>query len=106
MKSFGPMKFSLPFFLLGATLILAPQSRAQAEVAPDHFDGTDSWAATTVAKVVAPKAKPAYRSAALQTKKQHAPATPQLTAAKNLSDPQPRALLLTDDKRKSPTRKP
>jgi len=38
MKLFGAIKFWMPLVGLGAALVLAPQSRAQADVAPDHFD--------------------------------------------------------------------
>jgi hypothetical protein len=44
MKSFDSCKLPLVLLALGGVLVLAPGARAQSDVAPDHFDGTDSWA--------------------------------------------------------------
>jgi hypothetical protein len=66
MKSFISLRLPLVIFVLGGAFLLVPQSRAQSEVAPDHFDGTDSWAAAASAKVHASKPK-----------SNSAPATPQ-----------------------------
>lgn len=37
--------FKMPVILVGLamTLVLSPACKAQFEIAPDHFDGTDSW---------------------------------------------------------------
>jgi len=43
MKSFGMLKLPLMLVGFGAALLLAPSCKAQSEVNPDHFDGTDSW---------------------------------------------------------------
>lgn len=45
MKSSTLLRMTLGLASLSITLLAAPASRAQADVAPDHFDGTDSWAA-------------------------------------------------------------
>ena len=55
MKPFAFYKLPIVLLCLGGALVLAPQSRAQSEIAPDHFDGTDSWAAASV-KATAQKA--------------------------------------------------
>ena len=55
MKPSTLLRMTLGLAGLTAALILPPASRAQADVAPDHFDGTDPWAAA--AAVPAPKAK-------------------------------------------------
>jgi hypothetical protein len=55
MKPFIISKLSIVLLCLGGTLLLSPQSRAQSDIAPDHFDGTDSWAAA--AKAPAAQAK-------------------------------------------------
>jgi hypothetical protein len=57
MKSFNFCKLPLVLLALGGVLTLAPGARAQSEVAPDHFDGTDSWAAAASAKAPAAKSK-------------------------------------------------
>jgi len=57
MKPFIISKLSIVLLCWGGTLLLSPQSRAQSDIAPDHFDGTDSWAAATAAKAPAAQAK-------------------------------------------------
>ena len=70
MKPFTFYKLPIVLLCLGGALVLAPQSRAQSEIAPDHFDGTDSWAAAS-AKATAQKAR-----------QQSAPATSQARSSK------------------------
>ena len=43
-KPFVLFKLTLVAFGIGATLLLTPACKAQSEISPDHFDGTDSWA--------------------------------------------------------------
>jgi hypothetical protein len=107
MKFFSAVKIWLPLLGLGAALALAPQSRAQSEVAPDHFDGTDSWAPAATAQAPAPKAnqRPAS-STQVRNKKLSTPATSQLASAKSFSESQRPDVLALQDKRKTPTRKP
>jgi hypothetical protein len=71
----------------GGAFLFAPQSRAQSEVAPDHFDGTDSWAAAAVTKVPAPKQK--SHLAAVLVAQSTKPATAQFqpVAAREVSAP-------------------
>jgi len=57
MKPFIISKLSIVLLCLGGTLLLSPQSRAQSDIAPDHFDGTDSWAAAAAAKAPAAQTK-------------------------------------------------
>ena len=51
--------FKIPGILVGlaAILVLSPASKAQSEIAPDHFDGTDSWEAAAHHKVAASKSQ-------------------------------------------------
>jgi hypothetical protein len=51
--------FKLPGILvsLAAVLVLTPASKAQSEIAPDHFDGTDSWEAAAHHKVAGSKSQ-------------------------------------------------
>jgi len=69
-------------------LFFAPQSRAQSDLAPDHFDGTDSWAAAASVKARATKAKPQSAPATLEARN-NKPADPMLqpVAARNLTAP-------------------
>ena len=73
MKPFIMLKLGLSVAFLGGALLLTPASRAQADMAPDHFDGTDSWAAA--AQVPMTKSKPAAAPSTLQAKA-HTPGTP------------------------------
>jgi hypothetical protein len=108
MKFLSAMKIGMFLLGLGAALALAPQSRAQSEVAPDHFDGTDSWAAAAAAKVPAPKAKqfPVAATQAARNQKLSTHATPLLASAKNFSESQRPQVLAIQDKRKAQARKP
>ena len=91
MKSSTLLRMTLGLVGLAAALTLAPASRAQADVAPDHFDGTDPWAAA--AAVPAPKAK----SNATVPSTKTAPATVQPVAARTAIG----SRRATDKKRKS-----
>jgi hypothetical protein len=96
--------FRIPVVLLGfgAALVLAPASRAQSEVAPDHFDGNDSWAAQAASKAQAPTPKTKQPGSAIQAQGKtsgiHA-------VANNLSKPQQAELVAIQDKRKTSARK-
>jgi hypothetical protein len=106
MKPFGSLKIWMPLLGLGAALVLAPQSRAQAEVAPDHFDGTDSWAVASAAKTPSSKASQSSSSSAqAANKKRGAASASQVASAKNAADSQRPELVAVQDKRKVPARK-
>ncbi|HYL11026.1 MAG TPA: hypothetical protein VEU31_09840 [Candidatus Acidoferrales bacterium] len=101
MKSFSLLKISAMFALgFGATLILAPSGRAQAEVAPDHYDATESPAAP------AKKALQAHRkqaSAVVSREQGKADSVVTLSSATAQNSPaaQRRALVAVQDKRKA-----
>jgi hypothetical protein len=105
MKPFIFYKLPIVLLCLGGALILAPQSRAQSEIAPDHFDGTDSWAAAASVKAPAQKAKPQYAQAASQARN-NKPVAPALepVAAHNLTTPS-RSDAIAAKKRKPATPK-
>ena len=44
MKHFILLKLSVLVLGAAAALVLTPACKAQSEISPDHFDGTDSWA--------------------------------------------------------------
>lgn len=52
MKSFAMWKMPILLGSLGAVLLLSPAAKAQSEIAPEHFDGTDSWETTYRAQAV------------------------------------------------------
>ena len=104
MKSFVMLKLPVLLCGLGAALILSPACKAQSEVAPDHFDGTDSWEVAYRAST--PKGhqqQPVLAQA--QTQKPGAGATVQMAAARSVTNPAPQDTLAIQDKRK-PARKP
>lgn len=84
MKSFIICKSAVLLIGLGGILTFAPQARAQSEVSPDHFDGTDYWASAASAKAPAQKATSHSATATLQARNNKS-ATPVLqpVAARN-----------------------
>ena len=56
MKALSLLKMPVILVGLATTLVLSPACKAQFEIAPDHFDGTDSWE-TKAHKAVAPKSQ-------------------------------------------------
>ncbi len=105
MKPFTFYKLPIVLLCLGGALILAPQSRAQSEVAPDHFDGTDSWAAAASAMAPWQRAKPQYAQESLQAR-DNKPATLALepVAARSVAAPR-RSDAIATKKRKPATPK-
>jgi len=106
MKPFSFCKLPIVLVCLGGALALAPQSRAQSEIAPDHFDGTDSWAAAASTKARAQKAKPQSALTTSQTRNSK-PAAPALqpVAARSVTAPR-RSDAIADKNRKPATPRP
>ena len=90
----------------GAMVIFAPSCKAQSEVSPDHFDGTDAWE-VAARKPIAPKAKTATAPAVLQAKdrKPNASASMQLASVREKSEAMPGNKAAFQDKRKPAVRK-
>ena len=95
------MSLKLPFFLLGigAALLLTPACKAQSEISPDHFDGTDSWVAA--GQKVHSAAQKRVAKASLQAKSQKTAqgSAFQLAAAREVSKPVSREAAVADRKR-------
>jgi len=70
-KHFILLKLSVLFFGIAAALVLTPVCKAQAEISPDHFDGTDSWATAAQSVHAQPQKQPAAKPS-LQAKNQEA----------------------------------
>lgn len=49
MKSLGLLRIALISAGFASVLVLSPACKGQSEIAPDHFDGTDSWEGDSVA---------------------------------------------------------
>jgi hypothetical protein len=107
MKSFSLLK--IPMFLVGfgALVLFTPTCKAQSEVSPDHFDGTDSWE-PAARKSVTPRSKPATATGPyqVQSKKAGSGASLQLAAVREVSKSSPRNAVAVEDKRKVAARKP
>ena len=106
MKPFSLLKIPVVLVGLGALLLFTPTCKAQSEVSPDHFDGTDSWE-TAARTPVAPRTRPApaTRSYQAQNKKAGSGASLQLAAVRDVSKSSPRNAVAVQDKRKLATRK-
>lgn len=94
MKRFVLLKLAVLVAGIGTAMLLTPACKAQSEVSPDHFDGTDFWARTAQKQRVA--------KASLQEKSQKANqgSALQLAAAREVSKPANREAVAADRKRK------
>ena len=106
MKSFSLLKLPILLAGFGALLLFSPACKAQSEVNPDHFDGTDTWE-VAARKPVTAQGKVAQKSGALQAQSQKASASTniQLAAVRDVSNPAPRDAVAVQDKRKPAVRK-
>jgi hypothetical protein len=111
MKSFSLLKMAVTLLGFGVVLTFTPSCRAQSEINPDHFDGSDSWevAAKTPAPhalhLRAPKGQQAQNKQA-QSKSARASSTFQLAAERQSSAPQRHDAVAIPDKGKPAVRKP
>lgn len=100
--------FKIPALLLGfgALLFFSPNCKAQSEINPDHFDGTDTWE-TAARKPVASRVKPAPVLVSYQAKNKKAGSRSglQLAAARNPLNLMSRDAVAIQDKRKIAVRK-
>ncbi len=105
MKPFSLLKIPMMLLGLGAALALTPACRAQSEINPDHFDGTDSWE-WAAHHSAAPKPKMATATRQAQSAKSDSPSKFQLAAARDLAKPLSHDTVAIQDKRKPAARKP
>lgn len=101
MKRFILLKLSVLLFGISAALVLTPACKAQSEISPDHFDGTDSWA-RAARPVHAETQKQTTAKPLVQAKSQKAAqgSTFQLAAAREVNKPVRRETGAADRKRK------
>jgi len=106
-RPLGLVKLALLAFGIGTALLVAPACKAQSEISPDHFDGTDSWA-VTAQKVHAPAQKLSVANAPLAVKRQKTTQTPafQLVAAREVSKATSFDAMAVERKRTAAVRKP
>jgi hypothetical protein len=105
MKPFTMLKLAVPLLGFGALLLFTPSCRAQSEISPDHFDGTDSW--ETAARIPAPHTThaPAPKAQLAKTNASKASSTLQLASDRQRSAPQRREPVAIPEKRKPAVRK-
>ena len=101
MKSFSLLRLAVLSASFGALLFFTPTCKAQSEVSPDHFDGTDSWE-VAARKAAAPNAKAAAerKSYQAQDKKAGLSASLKLAAVRDTSNPTDHSAVAIQDKRK------
>jgi hypothetical protein len=90
---------------LCALLSLPSACKAQSEVNPDHFDGTDPWEAAAQKSHLA-KSKPAQVRTASQQSNPKTGATVQLAATREFSTSARHDAVAVEDKRKPTVQKP
>jgi hypothetical protein len=108
MKPFSMLKLPVILLGLGVAMVLAPPCKAQSEIAPDHFDGSDNWSASQASSQKATPAKGKQTQAASQVKSHQtgSPATLRLASKRDSSAVGQPAGAAIQDKRKATARKP
>ncbi len=103
MKSFSFLKLPALLLGLGACVLFSPVCKAQSEVNPDHFDGTDSWSVTAPRHVPVAKAKHPLSAAALPARNEKANTGPtlKLSSARDVQKPLGPEGVAIQDKRKA-----
>jgi len=104
-KSFSLLKLPILLAGFGALLLFSPTCKAQSEVSPDHFDGTDTWEVAARKPVTAKAKAPATASYQANNQKAGSSASVQLAAVRDMSNPVPRNAAAVQDKRKPAVRK-
>ena len=107
MKPFSLLKIPMLVVGFGALLFFAPACKAQSEVNPDHFDGTDPWEIAARRPVTAKtKTGTAPTSYQAQNKKATSDASLQLAAIRETQNPAGHSAVAVRDKRKPAARSP
>jgi hypothetical protein len=104
MKAFRLFKLPLILAGFGALAAGAPACKAQSEVSPDHFDGTDAWEAAA-RKPLAGANKPATAFGSYQAQNKKLGATVQLASVREVVNSIAPDKAATPDKRKPAARK-
>ena len=93
----------LTFLLSGVAcaLVLTPACRAQSEISPDHFDGTDSWAKDARPVHAQPQKQTAAKPLQAKSQKEETKSSAfQLAAAREVTKPASHEAAVIDRKRK------
>ena len=105
-KPFVLSKLAIVAFGIGTGLLLTPACKAQSEISPDHFDGTDSWA-VAAQTVNSPVQKLTVAKATLSAKSQkNGQNSPfQLAAARDVSNRVSYDIVAAEPRRKAAPRR-
>jgi hypothetical protein len=106
-KAFILWKLPMMLLGLGAALVLTPACKAQSEVDPDHFDGTDSWQVALAHQPSNTKSSQAKGQGFVQAQNKKPASGPslQLAAARESSQLPRQDAVAIQDKRKAAPRK-
>jgi hypothetical protein len=100
-------KLALVSFGIGAALLLTPACKAQSEISPDHFDGTDSWVlAPQVVHAPAQKLSAARASRSAKSQKTARNSPFQLAAAREVPKPVSHDIVAVEPRPKAAPGKP
>lgn len=105
MKSLISLKTCALLLGMGAALLLTPSCKAQSEVSPDHFDGTDSWSRATRSQAAKPQQTAANASAHAKVQNRGQESSFQLASSREVTKAAPRGAAVADRKRKATTSK-
>ena len=105
LKPFSLLKIPVLLLGFGALLFFSPNCKAQSEINPDHFDGTDTWE-IAARKPVTSRIKPAPVLVSYQAKNKKAGSRSglQLAAARHPLDLMSHDAVAIQDKRKTAVR--
>jgi hypothetical protein len=104
-KPFSLLKIPVLLAGFGALLFFAPACKAQSEISPDHFDGTDTWE-IAARKPMAQKAALQHGLYQAQNKKADSSASLKLAAVREASNASHDNAVAIPDKPKVAVRKP
>lgn len=107
MKPFSLLKIPAMLLGIGAALVLTPACRAQSEINPDHFDGTDPWESAAAQNKAGAKNKQVKAPALLQAQNKKPGSGPavKLAAEREVSKPARQDVVAIQDKRRAASRK-
>ena len=99
-------KLTLIALGIGAALLITPACKAQSEISPDHFDGTDSYAVAAQTVNVPVQKRQIARAALSAKSRKTAQSSPfHLAAAREVSKPLSHDIVAAGPRRKTAPRR-
>ena len=106
MKNLIAIRMGVLLFGTAAVLLLAPASKAQSEISPDHFDGTDSWEMAAQSLHAAKHIRSGVKSHLHRQNQRTVGGTTQLAAARENSEAATQDAAAVDRKRRTAANHP